>query len=114
MRISDWSSDVCSSDLGGDRSLMANEIEKLCLYLDASSEQPADVTHDAIDALAAEAAEEDIGALVNAVLGGDTAKLIRELRVLAQLGAREGRVLWALLRRSHLIARSEEGRGGKK
>src|SRR3546814_457900 len=36
---------------GGDRSLMANEIEKLCLYLDASSEQPADVTHDAIDAL---------------------------------------------------------------
>src|SRR3546814_4804856 len=33
---------------GGDRSLMANEIEKLCLYLDASYEQPADVTHDEI------------------------------------------------------------------
>src|SRR3546814_543956 len=99
---------------GGDRSLMANEIEKLCLYLDASSEQPADVTHDAIDALAAEAAEEDIGALVNAVLGGDTAKLIRELRVLAQLGASEGSVLWALLRRSHLIAsiRAEFDRSG--
>src|SRR3546814_17771146 len=97
MRISDWSSDVCSSDL-----------------LDASSEQPADVTHDAIDALAADAAEEDIGALVNAVLGGDTAKLIRELRVLAQLGASEGRVLWALLRRSHLVAsiRAEFERSG--
>src|SRR3546814_10933227 len=93
---------------------MANEIEKLCLYLDASSEQPADVTHDAIDALAAEAAEEDIGALVNAVLGGDTAKLIRELRVLAQLGASEGSVLWALLRRRHLIAsiRAEFDRSG--
>src|SRR3546814_20969994 len=52
---------------GGDRSLMANEIEKLCLYLDASSEQPADVTHDAIDALAAEAAEADIGAPVNEI-----------------------------------------------
>src|SRR3546814_18863822 len=55
MRISDWSSDVCSSDL-----------------------------------------------------------LIRELRVLAQLGASEGSVLWALLRRSHLIAsiRAEFDRSG--
>src|SRR3546814_5850647 len=85
---------------GGDWTLMANAIEKLCLYLDASPDQPADVTHEAIEALSAEAAEEDIGALVNAVLGGDTAKLLRELRILAQLGASGASVLWPLLRRS--------------
>src|SRR3546814_1909393 len=83
---------------------MANEIEKLCLYLDASPDQPADVTHEAIEALAAEAAEEDIGAIVNAVMGGHKAKLIRELRILAQLGASEGSVLWALLRRMNVRA----------
>lgn len=89
---------------GGDRTLMGNEIEKLCLYLDAAPDRPAEATHEAIDALAAEAAEEDIGALVNAVLGGDTAKLLREFRILAQLGTSEGAMLWALLRRAHLIA----------
>jgi DNA polymerase-3 subunit delta len=89
---------------GGDRTLMGNEIEKLCLYLDAAPDRPAEASHEAIDALAAEAAEEDIGALVNAVLGGDTAKLLREFRILAQLGTSEGGMLWALLRRAHLIA----------
>lgn len=89
---------------GNDRTLMANEIEKLCLYLDAAPDRPAEATHEAIDALAAEAAAEDIGALVNAVLGGDPPKLIHELQILAQLGASEGSMLWALLRRAHLLA----------
>lgn len=89
---------------GGDRTLMGMEIEKLCLYLDAAPDRPAEATHEAIAAIAAQAAEEDIGALVNAVMGGDTAKLLRELRILAQLGTSEGSVLWALLRRAHLLA----------
>lgn len=99
---------------GGDRTLMGIEIEKLCLYLDAAPDRPAEATHEALDALAAEAAEEDIGALVDAVLGGDPPKLVRELQVLAQLGASEGSMLWALLRRAHLIAgiRAEFDRSG--
>lgn len=99
---------------GGDRTLMAIEIEKLCLYLDAAPDRPAEATHEALDALAAEAAEEDIGALVNAVLGGDPPKLVKELQVLAQLGASEGSMLWALLRRAHLLAaiRAEFDRSG--
>lgn len=99
---------------GGDRTLMAIEIEKLSLFLDAAPDRPAEATHEAIDALAAEAAEEDIGALVNAVLGGDIPKLLRELRILAQLGTSEGSLLWALLRRAHLLAsiRAEFDRSG--
>ncbi|MBK5263717.1 MAG: DNA polymerase III subunit delta [Alphaproteobacteria bacterium] len=89
---------------GGDRTLMSGEIEKLALYLDAAPERPTDATHDAIDALAVEAAEQDIGTLVNATLGGDPVKLIHELQILAQLGASEGSMLWALLRRAHLLA----------
>lgn len=99
---------------GGDRTLMAIEIEKLCLYLDAAPDRPAEATNEALDALAAEAAEEDIGALVNAVLGGDPPKLVKELQILAQLGAGEGGMLWALLRRAHLLAaiRAEFDRSG--
>lgn len=89
---------------GGDRTLMAIEIEKLCLYLDADPERPVDATHEAVDALAAQAPEEDIAALVNAVMGGDVPTLLRELRLLVQLGTSEGSMLWPLLRRAHLLA----------
>lgn len=89
---------------GGDRTLMAIEIEKLCLYLDAAPERPAEATHEAVYALAAQAPEEDIDSLVNAVMGGDVSTLLRELRILAQLGTSEASIIWALLRRAHLLA----------
>ena len=47
-------------------------------------------------------------------MGGDPPRLIRELQLLAQLGASEGSMLWALLRRAHLLAaiRAEFDRAG--
>src|SRR3546814_8125765 len=96
MRISDWSSDVCSSDLteaqallkaeglrasrdairaltdaaAGDRAILAGEIAKLALYLDASPEHPKSVEPPVVAALVSGHSESDLGALVNAVLGG--------------------------------------------
>src|SRR3546814_8825434 len=40
---------------GGDRCLMADEIEKVCLYVDAYSEQTANITHIAYHDLVADA-----------------------------------------------------------
>ena len=54
----------------GDRALMAGEIEKLALFLDAAPEHPATATAEALDALSAEAVDADTGPLVNAVIGG--------------------------------------------
>src|SRR3546814_9035719 len=105
MRISDWSSDVCSSDLteaqallkaeglrasrdairaltdaaAGDRAILAGEIAKLALYLDASPEHPKSVEPPVVAALVSGHSESDLGALVNAVLGGQPGEAERQI-----------------------------------
>lgn len=98
-----------------DRTLMANEIEKLSLYLDAAPDRPAEVTAEAIAALAAETPEEDAGALVNAVLTGDLPAMRRELTTLSALGASLASVLRPLQTRAMLIAqiRADFDRSGR-
>lgn len=89
---------------GGDRSLMAQEIEKLCLYLDAAPERPAEATAEALNALSAETIEEDVGTLVNAVLGGDLKAMNHELAMLGVLGTNMGAILRPLQNRALLLA----------
>ena len=60
---------------GGDRALLAREIEKFALYLDAAPDRPATLDAAAFDALSADAEEGDVGALVNATFDGDLAAL---------------------------------------
>lgn len=98
-----------------DRTLMANEIEKLSLYLDAAPDRPGEVTQDVIAALSAETPEEDAGALVNAVLTGDLPAMRQELTNLSALGASLGSVLRPLQIRAMLIAqiRAEFDRSGR-
>jgi DNA polymerase-3 subunit delta len=97
---------------GGDRALMAGEIEKIALYLDAAPDRPAEATAEALAALSADSVDEDSGALVNAVLGGD-------LRAMNQEMARAGGNLAAMLRplqnRAMLIAniRTDFDRNGR-
>ncbi|MET0248149.1 MAG: DNA polymerase III subunit delta [Sphingobium sp.] len=88
----------------GDRALMAGEIEKLVLYLDAAPDRPRDATADALDALAADRPESDTGALVNAVLGGDLPGIERELAQLSAMGTSVVSVLRPLLTRAMLLA----------
>lgn len=88
----------------GDRALMAGEIEKLILYLDAAPEHPREATAEALDALSADNPDSDAAPLVNAVLGGDLRAMHRELGRLAETGTAMAAVLRPLLTRAMLIA----------
>ncbi|MEJ7932693.1 DNA polymerase III subunit delta [Sphingobium sp. AN558] len=99
----------------GDRALMAGEIEKLILYLDAAPERPAEATGEALDALSADNPDSDAALLVNAVLGGDLGAMHRELGQLTQTGVSMASVLRPLLTRAMLLAhiRVEADRSGR-
>lgn len=88
---------------GNDRALMAGEIEKIALYLDAAPDRPVEATSEALDALSAENAETNIGPLVNAVLGGDIEALNHELAMLSASGTALASVTRPLLNRAMLI-----------
>ena len=60
---------------GGDRALLAREIEKFALYLDAAPDRPAELDAAAFEALSADTEAGDVGALVNATFDGDLAAL---------------------------------------
>ncbi|PZU12713.1 MAG: DNA polymerase III subunit delta [Sphingobium sp.] len=88
----------------GDRALMAGEVEKLILYLDAAPDRPREATADALDALSADNPETEIGPLVNAVLGGDLKAMHKEMLRLNESGAAMASIIRPLLTRAMLIA----------
>lgn len=100
---------------GGDRALMAGEIEKLSIYLDAAPDHPAEATSEALDALSAESFDDDVAPLVNAVLSGDLKAMNHELNRLRVIGANMGTLLRPLLNRAMLLAniRAEFDRSGR-
>jgi len=57
----------------GDRAVLASEIEKLALYLDAAPDRPRDADNDAFDAIGASIADAEMGGIVSAMIAGDTA-----------------------------------------
>ncbi|AUW56959.1 DNA polymerase III subunit delta [Sphingobium sp. SCG-1] len=89
---------------GGDRALMAGEVDKLALFLDAAPEHPVEATAEALNALSAESFEEDVGPLVNAVLGGDLKAMHSELAGLRVMGTNMGTILRPLQNRAMLLA----------
>lgn len=88
----------------GDRALMAGEVEKLILYLDAAPDRPREATAEALDALSADNPDTEIGPLVNAVLGGDMKAMHKEMLRLTETGAAMASVIRPLLNRAMLIA----------
>src|SRR3546814_17641151 len=90
MRISDWSSDVCSSDLvdlvSGDQALMRREIEKIALYLDAGPDRQRQVTAADIAAPGAATHEEDVSECINVALGGKVRDMPEKLATAAAVG----------------------------
>lgn len=98
---------------GGDRAVLAREIDKLALYADADPAAPREATHAMIDAIGADASEADPGRLLDALFAGDTVALDRELaRALAE-GQDAIPRMRAVLRRlgAMLAARAEMARG---
>ncbi len=97
----------------GDRAVLASEIVKLALYADAAPERPVEVTPALFEANTAGNGEADLTRFVDAVLGGDPAKLEGELARLAGEGQEGIPLVRALLRRllPMAAARAELERG---
>ncbi len=89
---------------GLDTRLARSEVAKLALYLDASPESPRSADAAALDAVGARTEEDGFGSLVNAVLGGETARIAGELRRMRELGLNPVGVLLALERRAAQLA----------
>src|SRR3546814_1346486 len=111
MRISDWSSDVCSSDLasGGDRAIVAREIEKIALFLDAGADRPGEIDDAALDAIGADLGDAEMSRAIAAAVGGDTAAIGPELTRLRDAGVSPIPLLRGLVRRLMTIAAVRAG-----
>lgn len=83
----------------GDRAVMAREVEKLALYLDAAPDRPADADEAALDAIGADIAEGEIGEIVLAVTAGDVLAVVDALRRMNGADASPIPILRALGRR---------------
>lgn len=89
---------------GLDTRLAQSEVTKLALYLDASAERPRDADMAAFVAIGAVAQDDGMGSIVNAVLGGDVARLGAELRRIDQLSLNPVGLLLAVERRAAQLA----------
>ncbi len=72
---------------GGDRAVMARELEKLALYLDAAPDRPRELDDAALDAVGADLGEAEAGAAITAIAAGDLSALGAELARLRETGA---------------------------
>jgi DNA polymerase III subunit delta len=88
---------------GNDRAIMAQEIEKLALYLDAGPERPVEAGREALDAVSAAASDGDLSRLVDAVMDGRPDATASELARLAQEGLEGIPLIRALTRRVTLL-----------
>lgn len=98
---------------GGDRALLAGEIEKLALYADATPEAPQQASHAMFDAIGVDSGEADLSKLVDAVIGGNERQLEQELVRLSAEGQEGITLVRAVLRRVLAMAgaRAEMDRG---
>jgi DNA polymerase-3 subunit delta len=90
---------------GGNRAILAQELAKLALYLDAAPERPQPLEHEAVDAVGAAAGEGDLSRLVEGVGAGNAQLLQDELVRLASEGISGIPLIRAMLRRMVLLAR---------
>jgi DNA polymerase-3 subunit delta len=103
---------------GLDTRLARSEVTKLALYLDASAESPRSADAAALDAIGAKTEEDGFASLVNAVLGGEKAKIPGELKRIRELGLNPVGLLLAIERRAAQLAAlaaklgPAQGRGG--
>jgi DNA polymerase III subunit delta len=99
---------------GGDRAVLAREIEKLALYLDASPAHPKEAGLDDLEAIGAANDEPDLSGLTDAVLNGKVGAVADHLAALKAEGVDGIAVLRALNKRLHLLIKlGADMAGGK-
>ena len=90
---------------GGNRAILARELDKFALYLDAAPDRPKPVEHETVDAVGVASEEGDLSRLVDGVGGGDSRLVQAELLRLASEGVTGVPLIRAVLRRMTLLAR---------
>ena len=93
-----------ASASGGDRAIVAREIEKLALYLDAGPDKPGEIDDAALDAVGADLGEAEMGRAIAAAVAGQVAAIGPELARLADAGVSPIPLLRGLVRRLITIA----------
>ena len=88
---------------GNDRRIVAQELTKLALYLDASPARPRDLDHEALDAVGADMGG-DFLRIADLALAGDLHELGRELAQLPHGGSEAIPVLRSVQRRLLMLA----------
>lgn len=89
---------------GLDVRLAQSEVTKLALYCDADLQSPKTASLDDYGEIGASTEEDGFQPLVNAVMGGELAKLDREIRRMRELGLNPVGLLLALERRAAQLA----------
>ena len=92
--------DNCSND----QAIVAQELQKLALYVEASPHSPKELDHEAIDAVGADTAEGDFQRLADLALSGSLGELADELSRLPSAGSEAIPIVRSLQRRLLMLA----------
>ncbi len=103
VRLAPETARILAQACANDRAVMAQEIEKMSLFLDASPDRPKDAGVDVIESIGAESNEGELGALIDAVLEGRGVALSTELARLSQHGLEGIPILRAMAKRAQLL-----------
>lgn len=97
----------------GNRAIIAQELAKFALFVDAAPDRPQQIEDDVIEAVGAASEEGDLSRLVDSVGGGNPAMLQAELLRLSSEGIEGIPLIRAVLRRMTLLTklRAEVERG---
>ncbi|HZV19214.1 MAG TPA: DNA polymerase III subunit delta [Sphingobium sp.] len=96
---------------GGERGLLASEIEKLALYLDAAPDAPKAATAEALEALGAEGSEQQLFKAAAIILSGNVPGAEREIAWLRRTGGSLAGLLRITLQRAIALAQAQAGQG---
>lgn len=103
-----------ASATGGDRAILAREVEKLALYLDAAPDRPKEADGTALDAIGADLGDPEMFEAIEAVLDGRVTEIGSELARLSEGGGSAIPLLRNLTRRLMALAelRGDLDKGG--
>ena len=89
---------------GNDQAIVARELEKFAIFVDASPHSPKELGSDAVDSIGADNAEGNFLRLADMALGGDVAELSEELAKLSTTGTEAIPVVRSMQRRIVMLA----------
>lgn len=104
IRLQPEAARALASSAANDRAVMAKEIEKLALYLDAAPDRPCEAGMLALEAIGAGEGEGELSRMVDAVMDGKPGELAGELMMLAEAGLEGIPLIRAVSRRVQLLA----------